>query len=89
MLIFSLDLCRVKVSREIAQFSPSRTRTYATRSCGSNGPHYLNVRHRELGTIIIQTVRILQHDGEVTDSLPEEEFVHGHSNLLSNDLARQ
>ncbi len=41
---------------------------------------YLNVRQRMLGTIIIQTVRILQHDAEVTDSPPEEEFVHGHSN---------
>ena len=52
---------------------------------------YLNVRQRQrkLGTIIIQTVRILQHESAVTDSLPEEEFVHGHSNLLPNDLARQ
>ena len=50
---------------------------------------YLNVRQRKLGTIIIQTVRILQHESAVTDSLPEEEFLHGHSNLLPNDLARQ
>ena len=50
---------------------------------------YLNVRQRKLGTIIIQTVRILQHESAVTDSLPEEEFVHGHSNLFPNDLARQ
>jgi hypothetical protein len=50
---------------------------------------YLNVRQRKLGTIIIQTVRILQHESAVTDSLPEEEFVHGHSNLLPIDLARQ
>ena len=42
---------------------------------------YLNVRQRKLGTIIIQTVRILQHESAVTDSLPEEEFVHGHSKL--------
>ncbi len=41
---------------------------------------YLNVRQRELGTIIIQTVRILQHESAVTDSLPEGEFVQGHSN---------
>ena len=41
---------------------------------------YLNVRQRKLGTIIIQTVRILQHESAVTYSLPEEEFVHGHSN---------
>jgi hypothetical protein len=50
---------------------------------------YLNVRPRKLGTIIIQTVSILQHDSAVTDSLPEGEFVCGHSNLLPNDLARQ
>ncbi len=41
---------------------------------------YLNVRQRKLGTIIIQTVRIPQHESGVTDSLPEEEFVHRHSN---------
>jgi hypothetical protein len=40
---------------------------------------YLNVRQRKLGAIIIQTVRILQHESAVTDSLPEEECVHGHS----------
>jgi hypothetical protein len=38
---------------------------------------YLNVRQRKLGTIIIQTVRILQHESAVTNSLLEEEFVHG------------
>jgi hypothetical protein len=47
---------------------------------GSKGAQYLKVRQRKLGTIIIQTVRILQHESAVTDSLPEEEFVHGHSN---------
>jgi hypothetical protein len=41
---------------------------------------YLNVRQHKLGTIFIQTARILQHESAVTDSLPEEEFVHGHSN---------
>ncbi len=41
---------------------------------------YLNVRQRKLGTIIIQTVSILQHESAVTDSLPEDEFVHGHYN---------
>ncbi len=49
---------------------------------------YLNVHQRKLGNIIIQTVRILKHESAVTDSLPEEEFVHGLSNLLPNDLAR-
>jgi hypothetical protein len=32
---------------------------------------YLNVRQRKLGTIIIQTVHILQHDDTVTGTLPE------------------
>ncbi len=50
---------------------------------------YLNVRLRKLGAIIIQTACILQHDSVVTDSLPEGEFVHGHSNLLPNNPARQ
>ncbi len=45
---------------------------------------YLNVRQRKLGTINIETVRIriLQHESAVSDSLPEREFMHGHSNLL-------
>jgi hypothetical protein len=46
---------------------------------------YLNVRQRKLGTITIQTLRILQHESAVTDSLPQEEFVLGHSNML-NDI---
>ncbi len=36
---------------------------------------YLNVRQRKLGTIIIQTVHILQHDNANTGSLPVEDFV--------------
>jgi hypothetical protein len=35
---------------------------------------YLNVRQRKLGTIIIQTVHILQHDSADTGSLPMENF---------------
>jgi hypothetical protein len=42
---------------------------------GVQTAQYLNVRQRKLGTIIIQTVRILQHESAVTDSLPEEDFV--------------
>ncbi len=38
---------------------------------------YLNVRQRKLGTIIIQTVRILQHDSAVTGSLPNGDFLQG------------
>ncbi len=36
--------------------------------------HYLNVSQHKLGTIIIQTVHILQHDNAVTGSLPDGEF---------------
>ncbi len=52
---------KVKVNREIAQFSPSRTKSmpYATVALTAQ---YQNVRQRKLGTIIIQTVRILQHE---------------------------
>jgi hypothetical protein len=38
--------------------------------------------------IIINTVCVLQHSSVVTDSLPEGEFVHGHSKLLPKNLAR-
>ncbi len=83
-----LSIFKVKVSREIAQCSPAglEPMPHATVALTAQ---YLNVRQRKLGTIIIQTVRILQHESAVTDSLPEEEFLHGHSNLLPNDLARQ
>ncbi len=50
---------------------------------------YLNVRQRKLGTIIIQTVHILKHDSAVTGSLPNEEFLHGQSNILPINLAWQ
>ncbi len=36
---------------------------------------YLNVRQRKLGTIIIQTVHILQHDNADRGSLLVEDFV--------------
>jgi hypothetical protein len=50
---------------------------------------YLNVRQRNLGTIIIQTVHILQHDSAVTGSLPNGEFLHGQPNVLPINLAWQ
>ncbi len=46
-------------------------------------PQYLNVRQRKLGTIIIQTVHILQHDSVDTGSLPMEDFFNAQSKLLS------
>ncbi len=36
---------------------------------------YLNVRQRKLGTFIIETVHILQHDSVDKGSFPEEDFV--------------
>ena len=36
---------------------------------------YLNVHQRKLGTIIIQTVHILQHNSADTGSLPVEDIV--------------
>jgi hypothetical protein len=36
---------------------------------------YLNVSQRKLGTIIIQTINILQHYSADTGSLPVEDFV--------------
>jgi hypothetical protein len=36
---------------------------------------YLNVRQRKLGTIIIQTVRIQQHDSADTGSMPTKDFL--------------
>ena len=44
---------------------------------------YLNVRQHNLGTIIIQTVHILQHDSAGT------EFLHGQPNVLPINLAWQ
>jgi hypothetical protein len=78
---------RSKSVDKLPNFPPSRLEAmpHATVALSDQ---YQNVRQRKLGTIIIQTVRILQHESAITDSLPEEEFVHGHSNLLPNDLAR-
>ncbi len=49
--------------------------------------HYLNVSQRKLGTIIIQTANILQHDSAVTGSLPDREFSQGQPKLLPINLA--
>ncbi len=43
---------------------------------------YLNVRQRKLGTIIIQTVHILQHDNAVTGKLPEGDILRGNPTYL-------
>ncbi len=50
---------------------------------------YLNVRQRKLGTIIIQTYLIVQHDSAITGSLPNGEVLHGQPNILPINLARQ
>ncbi len=41
---------------------------------------YLNVRQRKLGTIIIQTVHILQHDSADTGTLPKRNLSMANSN---------
>jgi hypothetical protein len=43
---------------------------------------YLNVRQRKLGTIIIQTVHILQHDSADTGSLPKRDLCMANSNYF-------
>jgi hypothetical protein len=50
---------------------------------------YLNVRQRKLGTIIIQTVHILQLNSAVTGTLPDGEFLYGQPSLLPINLAWQ
>jgi hypothetical protein len=47
---------------------------------------YLNVRQRKLGTIIIQTVHIRQHNRADTGSVPVEDL--SQSKLLPNNPAR-
>jgi hypothetical protein len=44
---------------------------------GTQSTEYLNVRQRKLGTIIIQTVHILQHEIAVTCSLHEGDLCMG------------
>jgi hypothetical protein len=44
--------------------------------------HYLNVRQRKLGTIIILTFRILQHDSADTGSLTMENFLEHNPNYF-------
>ncbi len=56
---------------------------------GTLTAQYLNVRQRKLGTIIIQTVHILQHDSAVTGSLPDGDFLHGQPNIFPINLAWQ
>ena len=74
-----LDLLRSKSVEKLPNFPPAGLEPMPHVTVALTA-QYLNVRQRKLGTIIIQTVRILQHESAVTDSLPEEEFVHGHSN---------
>jgi hypothetical protein len=48
--------------------------------------HYLNVRQHRLGTIIIQTVHILQHESADTGSLPMEDFFKHNPNYFQITL---
>ena len=65
-LVCSVVTCdfQVKVSRGITQCSPSGLEPMS-RTSEALTAQYLNVRQRKLGTIIIQTVHILQHDSAV------------------------
>jgi hypothetical protein len=79
---------QVKVSRGITQCSPSGLEPMS-RTSEALTAQYANVHQHKLGTIIIQTVHILQHDSAVTGSLPEGDILHGNPNLLPNNIARQ
>ncbi len=43
---------------------------------------YLNIRQRKLGTIVIQTVHILQHGSADTGSLPRRDLSMANSNYF-------
>ncbi len=64
---------KVKVRRGITQCSPSGLEP-KPRTSEALTAQYLNVRQRKLGTIIIQTVHILQHDNAVTSYCPRGTF---------------
>jgi hypothetical protein len=64
---------------------PNGTRTYMTHTSMALMAQYLNVRQRKLGTIIIQTVCILQHDSAVTGSLTEG----GGGDFASHEVAHE
>ncbi len=57
--------------------SPSGLEPTMSRTSEALMAQYPNVCQRKLGTIIIQTVHILQHDRAVTGSLPEGDILHG------------
>ncbi len=78
-----------KVKRGTAQFSPAGLEPLPRTSVAVRVMQYLNVCQRKLGTIIIQTAQILQHDSAVKGSPPEGEFLLGQSNLLPDNQARQ
>jgi hypothetical protein len=57
--------------------SPSGLEPTVSRTSEALMAQYLNVCLRKLGTIIIKTINILQHDRAVTGSLPEGDILHG------------
>jgi hypothetical protein len=63
-----IGVIKVKVSRGITQCPPTGLELLSCTQ-GILMAHYLNVRQRKLGTIIIQIVHIQQHDFTVTGSL--------------------
>ncbi len=67
--------------------TPNGTRTRdVSRTSEALTAQYTNVSQRKLGTIIIQTVRILQHDSADAGSML---LFQAPSKLLPNNPARQ
>jgi hypothetical protein len=89
MLSVGFMLVKRSKSEEELPSVPNGTRTYTLHIRGSNGPVSECPRTRKLGTIIIQTLHILQHDSADTGSLPNGEFLHGQPNVLPINLAWQ
>ncbi len=74
-------LCfQIKVSRGFTQCSPQDSN-----QCPAHQRLYRPSIQHKLGTIIVQTVHILQHDSAITGSMPTG---HGNPYLLPNDLAQ-
>ncbi len=80
--VCDVEVCiwEVKVSTDIDHFSLGlEPMPYTSVALVAQ---YLNVRQRKLGTIIIQTVHILQHDSADTGTLPKRNLSMANSNYF-------
>jgi hypothetical protein len=68
--MWNVEFERLK-SVQILTISPWDSNPCPTHQWLYIAAQHLNVRQRKLGTIIIQTVHILQHDSAVAGSLPK------------------